>query len=194
MKNRGFIRRVLNCCNSQRIRAALAAMAMTVVLQPAAIAAPDSAAARQEEELDEVTVKGNRLWQIRKAISDTEERFYARFNKLNSDNDFDIYCSQSAPLGTRFPSRRCLPNFYMDALMEDANNLIADVLAVGFQGTLGGHAEVIWLERHDEYRQKALAVINNDRQLRVLIQQREALGKKFIERRKEIFKDRWIDW
>jgi hypothetical protein len=185
MKDKGFISRVLNCRNSQRIWAALAVMATAVLLQPSAIAAPDFAAGRQEEELDEVIVKGNRLWQIRKAITDTEDRFYARFNKLNSDNDFDIYCSRI---------RRCLPVFYMDAQMEEANHGIADALAHGSPILLSGYAQVVWLERYPDYRQKALAVINNDRQLRALIHQRQALGKKLSERRKEIFKDRWITW
>jgi hypothetical protein len=187
LKDKSFIMRVMNCCSSQRIWAALVAMAMTVVLQPVAIAAPDSAAERQEEELDEVIVKGNHLWQIRKAISDTEERFYARFNELNSDNDFDIHCP-------RFPRRRCLPAFYMDALMEEANHMIEALAVGGYDSSLSGYAQVIWLERLDEYRQNALAVINNDRQLRVLIHQREALNKKLNERRREIFKDRWISW
>ena len=50
------------------------------------------------------------------------------------------------------------------------------------------------LERRDEYRKQALAVINGDADLRRLVQTREELGKRYQRARKDYFKDSWLRW
>jgi hypothetical protein len=170
----------------------LPALLLVVLPAPAALAAPDAASAppvsgtTNAGETDEVIVSANRLWQIRKAMIETEDRFYARYNKLNADGDFDMICGVSAPLGTRIQSRRCQVSFVIDAQFTAANAELT--------GGFAPPPELVLLERYDEYRRHALRIINNDPELRRLIRQREMLGARLVSRQKEIFSTRWIDW
>jgi hypothetical protein len=163
-----------------------AALAMTMLAQPAAIAATEAATARPEQQLDEFDVKANHLRQIRQAITEAENRFYARYNDLNTNDDFDVHCTRTAALGTHIARRRCEINFYEQALQEWAS------------ATVGGYyapePQLVYLERIQDYRKNALQVINRDLQLRKLIRKRDDLDKLYARRQKEIFKDRWIDW
>jgi hypothetical protein len=84
---------------------------------PAVATAPSSGAALQE--LDEVIVRGNRL---SRAISDAEDEFFALFNKLNTDDDYDTTCSyinvDSSNRGSKLTSRMCIPGFVADAMVD----------------------------------------------------------------------------
>jgi hypothetical protein len=185
---------VAGCRSRKSLGILLPVLAFGLLMQASAGAAPDPDSAQPLPELDEVVVEGNHLWQIRMAIADTEARFYSRFNDLNSNNDFDVYCSRSARLGTRISRNSCLPAFLKDAMAEEAIQEVNEMRGVGTVFSPGGYAETIWLERYNDYRKNALDVINGDRELRVLIRRRDVLERQLEARRKEIFKDRWISW
>jgi hypothetical protein len=163
-----------------------AAVAITALLQTTAMAATQTAAKPAVEQLDEFVVKSDHLWQIRRAIVEAENRFYARYNELNTNDDFDVECAVNAALGSRIASRRCEIHFYDQARQEAAS------------AALGGYyapdAELVYLERIADYRNNALKIINSDLQLRKLARKREDLGRLYIKRQKEVFKDRWIAW
>ncbi len=137
-------------------------------------------------DLPEVEVVGKRLYQLQKAIIQTEDKFLARYNELNQDRDFDVHCRQEAPAGTRIQKRICRVHFYELAEEEwaryqlDPSNYYAPP------------PDLVALQRADEYQRKALAVINSDTELRRLLRAREALEKKYYAARKEAFKGRWI--
>lgn len=150
----------------------------------APLVAPASPAPGQEEEvLEEVIVKGERLWQLRAAIVKAEDRFYARWNELNKDRDFDMKCYMEAPLGTRLKSRICRVAFYEDAQAEYAQAMM--------RGQFAPSPTQVALDRQVEYRKVAMELLN-DPQLRKLVREREAAQKKYTEERKKRFKDRWI--
>jgi hypothetical protein len=79
-----------------------------------AAAAPSSDAALPE--LTEIEVHGKRL---RIAISDAQDDFFALYNKLNKDHDYDTSCV-NVPLNadTQITQRMCIPGFYADALAD----------------------------------------------------------------------------
>jgi hypothetical protein len=89
----GSVRNVLSM-------AALCCMSFSAI--PAA--APES-----NSLLDEVVVRGKRvkLAEMRKELLQLEDRFYSRYNDLNTSNDFDIHCVNEARTGTRFIKRSC---------------------------------------------------------------------------------------
>jgi hypothetical protein len=161
--------------------------ALTLLVPLQSMAAPsDSGPPEAEQELDEVIVEGSPLWKLRREIRETEDRFYARYNELNTNDDFDVYCAKQAALGSRLRSTRCRIAFYQDAE-------IAAVQAY-LTGGFAPDPEIVFLERWDEYRRQALAVINSDVNLRRLVHRREELGKSYQKARKDYFKDRWIRW
>jgi hypothetical protein len=166
-----------------------AALAAALLQPPFAMAAATVTAKPAVEELDEVVVKGDHLWQIRNAIREAEDRFYARYNALNANKDFDVTCERRAPyLGTRIAteSGRCGIAFYVKARENYSSAFLS--------GYIAPDPEVVYLERIQDYRKNALKVINSDVQLRKLIHKREELGRLYSRRQKEIFKDRWFDW
>jgi hypothetical protein len=64
---------------------------------------------------EEVIVQGRTPQEVRLEIERVENAVYARFNELNSSDDFDILCSEHAPTGSNIPVRSCRPNFVLRA-------------------------------------------------------------------------------
>jgi hypothetical protein len=104
---------VLLCLSS--VGAVHGAEAPPAASPPATVTPPGEAL----EELDEVVVRGNRL---SRAISDAEDEFFALFNKLNTDDDYDTSCAylntDSGNRGSHLTSRMCIPGFVADAMVD----------------------------------------------------------------------------
>ena len=166
----------------------LAAGVAGAAVQPspdAAAGTRSEVAAGQLEELDEVHVRGTRLWQMRREIVSFEDRIYARYNELNTNDDFDVNCGREARLGTRIAQRVCRVQYYEDAQAEYASALFS-----GYPPPPS--PEIVELERGEEFRRHMLAVINGDRELRRLIRERDALEKRYLKEREKRFEGRVV--
>jgi hypothetical protein len=88
-----------------------------VLALPALAAAPAS----QNTDLDEVTVNGERVKMetLRKQIVQLEDKFYDRYNELNTVDDFDVHCIEEAKTGTRFIKRSCRAVYQEQALVDE---------------------------------------------------------------------------
>ncbi len=151
----------------------------------AAVAPPVPAGGSEElQELDEVEVTSTRLWKMRAQIVELEEKFNALYNELNKNDDFDVVCRMQAPLGTRIRKRICKVAFYVKAEMDRAQAMLT--------GHFAPDPQLVALERQAEYRAAAVAVINGDRRLRNLIEERIALEERYKAERKRRFKGRWF--
>jgi hypothetical protein len=64
---------------------------------------------------EEVIVQGRTPQEVRLEIERVENAVYERFNSLNSNDDFDIFCAEHAPTGSNIPVRSCRPNFLLRA-------------------------------------------------------------------------------
>jgi len=157
-------------------------MLAMLCLQPARSAT--AAAANPSSELPEVVVESKRLSRMRQEIIQVENRFFALFNDLNTEDDFDVHCRHNTPTGTRIQQRVCLVQFYEEAQAEWARAQLT--------GDYAPPAELVALERGPEYKRRALAVINAHPELRRLVKERDALEKKFLATRKERFKGHWF--
>jgi hypothetical protein len=162
----------------------------TVILVPALLCAQVSAAATTADtatqEIEEVEVVGKRLYQMRQEIIEAEERFFALYNELNKNDDFDVHCRRYVPTGTHLAQRVCRVEFVVKAQAEEARAFLT--------GDYAPPTDLVALERADEYRKHALALINGNPQLRRLVREREALEKKYNATRKARFKGRWISF
>jgi hypothetical protein len=139
------------------------------------------------EELDEVTVEGARLSRMRERIVAAEDRFYALYNELNKNDDYDVHCTNEAPLGTRLKKRICRVEFYSRAKQEYGASIVS--MLGGVAG--GGSAKsptLIALEREPEYRATMLQVVQENPGLLRLLKERDALEKRYIAARKQRFK------
>lgn len=163
---------------------AMLALTSTGPLRAASAPAASAPAAAETTELPEVQVVGKRLYQMRQDIIKTEDKFFALYNELNKDDDYDVHCIMEAPTGTRLKQRICRVKYYEKAQAEEAQAML--------HGEYAPPADMIALERGPEYEKKALAVINAHPELRRLIRERDALEKKYNATRKERFKGRWI--
>ena len=65
-----------------------------------------------------VFVRGFSPGNLRRLVEEAEEAVYARFNEINSDDQFDIYCYIRQEIGSRVLRRRCLPNYWREADTE----------------------------------------------------------------------------
>jgi hypothetical protein len=79
---------------------------------------PDATGARSDEFV--VSGKPDNPEAVRKALVEAEDRFYARYNELNKDDEYDIVCRVEAPLGKRLRVRSCEPRFIEEATRDDS--------------------------------------------------------------------------
>jgi hypothetical protein len=130
-----------------------------------------------------------------------EQRFYALYNKLSTNDEFDIVCAMQAQPNSKFKHRTCRPRFLVKASNADAQAFLDGVLFSGANtgsasdrqsvssaslqggpagdGQRGGNAMLPGSEeaaRLDEYRRYMLNIINASPDLLVLVRDREALG------------------
>lgn len=139
-----------------------------------------------EDQLDEFVIQGKKLYQLRKEMVEAEDRFYKLYNELNKDDDYDVHCAKQALPGSRITERVCKPDFYAEAEADFASAMLA--------GYYAPPPQQVALERGDEYRARALAVINKYPELRRIVRQREDLERGYQKARKERFKNHWIQF
>jgi hypothetical protein len=74
---------------------------------------------------DEVIVRGRRLTELRFEVEQAQERAYAIFNALNSDDDFDVYCREERKYHSRATQRTCRAQFENRISAEAAQEYMA---------------------------------------------------------------------
>lgn len=67
----------------------------------------------QQPPMEEITVIGQRtLGTLRVQINKAEDRIYDIYNKLNTDDLYDIHCRRRAPTGSHINHKICSPVYY----------------------------------------------------------------------------------
>ena len=93
--------------------------------------------------LDEIiVVRGRTRVALRARFELAEEALYEHFNRINSDDEFDIFCRMETRAGTRILWRRCQPEF-----ARDIEAKIASEIARSFQGIGGVPPGAFYAER-----------------------------------------------
>ena len=97
-----------------------------VALFVAVLALPTAAVAQDEDAVDEIVVASQKsMAALRRDVIDAEDDFYALYNKLNDDNEYDVRCYYEAPTGLRKKTHVCRPVFFSKARnREDKNRRI----------------------------------------------------------------------
>jgi hypothetical protein len=167
--------------------------AMMIGLAPDASEPPPQAGAggavltpRQQVE---VSARRARLGVMRGEMVKLEDSFYTEYNRLNADHQWDVSCDLEAPTGSHIKLRVCRPRFVDDAM--------ATVLHGGGTVTSGRTMEsgqympnreapiTIILRKWPEYEKNMLRQINGHPHLRRLVNEREAMGKRYEAARRQ---------
>lgn len=129
------------------------------------------------EELDRVQVYGTKLerWELRQAIIEAEDRFYERYNELNTDDDFDVKCRVEARIGTRLTTRMCRPLYQEAAVQENAKQAVEVrqyFQATGQLGTPPVPAEIVIMARRPDFERHMRKVVLESPELGELLHER----------------------
>jgi hypothetical protein len=119
------------------MRATTASRLRKAVVVAAACAACFPAFGRQAEQPEpsiavpeppappDIVVRGRPYAELRLQVRLAEEAVYARFNDINSTDDFDIHCTDETRGGSRIHTRRCLSNSWREQDVNFAQALIS---------------------------------------------------------------------
>lgn len=161
--------------------------------------------AESDKALGEVLVEGSRgeLAKLRKQVRALEQQFLKRYNKLNTNKDFDVSCKQEKSTGTRVGRQSCRAAYQSKALQREAQEYLqymqsdtgsavldpAAGLGVAASGDATQLAPVIGTQaqsaqdeieaRRDEYQQNVLDVASKDPELMELVRQLAALNERY---------------
>ncbi|HEX7080391.1 MAG TPA: hypothetical protein VF329_05210 [Gammaproteobacteria bacterium] len=87
--------------------------------------APDAARREPPSTVDdEVVVRGRSRAELRLQMQLAEEAVYARFNEINSSDEFDIHCLREPVTGSRILRRVCQPEFWRNAQARAAEETV----------------------------------------------------------------------
>lgn len=140
------------------------------------------------ETLDEVVVTGklDSLSAARQAVIAAEDRFYARYNELNTDDMMDIRCRFEAPTGSRIPRRVCQPKLVEEAARDEA---------LRFLDTANGNAAPLTMDSMKaELKARTLKLLAKDPELMRALLERARLEQYFNDLHARKFRNRWIAW
>ncbi len=133
------------------------------------------------EPMDQVVVTASqkKLSQLRAQLMEAENKFYARYNELQTDRRFKIACTMEAPNGSLIKLHVCRPRFMNDAGERRAQELFG----VGKSPP----ASMAGIAHSAEFESSMLAVINHDQQLKQLVQDYDGLQRRYDGMRVKMF-------
>lgn len=148
-------------------------------------------------ELDEVPVIGRTLRQLRREAIKAEDRFYERFNTINTRDDFDIHCRMEKATGTIVPKRQCRIQFLMDTEAMDAREFVMGLTTAA--AARGVHTPLApvqtqWVLRREEYRQTVKALLEKDPELMRLAREWVRLKEQYERVRDERHQDGFVQF
>jgi hypothetical protein len=180
---------------------------LCLFLAPLAQGAAPAPSPDKDEPLDTVLVEGTRA-ELNKTLQEmvlSEDRFFKRYNELNTKDDFDMMCFREARVGTRFQRRYCLA-VYMDKALEKEGRDQAYYLKDLYVGAdVGGISyslkndppmlrgpppvpSIIMIEaRRKEFKQNMRDVVAKHPELVDMLRERYELGKRHEAMRRKVF-------
>lgn len=145
------------------------------------------ASGEASDELDRVEIHGLRpdLWELRRAVVETEDRFYAKYNELNQADEFDLKCRVEAPTGSRLTRRTCRPLYQEDAVQEGAKQAVElrqKFQSDGGEALLGSNsppvpAAIAITARRTAFERNMRSVVQRHPELLTLLEERIAAAR-----------------
>ena len=147
----------------------------------------------QEESLDEVVVEATRtkLAQMRQQMVQLEDRFFERFNELNTIDDFDTHCYMEARVGTRFERRYCRAVYESKAFRVEGQEYLKQLASITDptpKAWAPPDPVIMAIEaRRKDYQKNMLEVTSRHPELVELARERYEMGKRYEDTRRKVF-------
>lgn len=171
------------------------ATGLFVALMAGAVSAPVFAAADPDpavsiESPEDVVIRAKRmkLYQLRMEMVEVENRFYAKYNELNTDDQFDVSCTAVALTGEIRKTRQCRPVF-----LERFEGQYAAEVSAMFDGTRSAsegpshfatQPAAQLFAKYQDMKSHVIGLINQSPELKRMVRHREALEKSYQEEQK----------
>ena len=125
--------------------------ARAVVALGVTLVCPVAVHAQQDASVEEIVVLGKALEELRVRIENAEDVAYARFNEINSDDRFDVYCYERHSSTSQIERRSCLSNAW-----READATFADATVRSIQSGAGGVGSFGYSHIPQQYRAQQL--------------------------------------
>ncbi len=167
---------------------ALGLLCATLSQVAASAATPD-----RKDALDEIVVESTRarLNKMLQEMVQLEDRFFDRYNELNTNDDFDMHCFSEARVGTRLNRRYCRAEYMSKALETEGRDYLralpsyTDPTAAAWAPPLPA---IMMIEaRRKEYQQNMREVTRRNPELVRLLRERYELGKRYEATRRKVW-------
>jgi len=135
----------------------VALMLAAAMYQP--VLAQESEPASADAVKEDTSYKRKSLSRLRQELYDAEEAFYAAFNSVNSDDEFDVECKNEAPLGSRRKEHACKADFLWKYEAEAATRYSSRIDGEG-GGGLPSSAQLG--KKQEQLRNMLSAAISDD--------------------------------
>ncbi len=167
---------------------------LLLLLAPLALGASAAETPLAEESLDEVVVSGAKLSEMMREMVKVEDKFFKRYNELNTNDEFDTYCKMETRAGTAIRRRYCHSGYEAKALEIQGqdyalflqNNAAADwnpgqpmPPPPTLMGAPPTPASVTIEARRKDYQQNVREVVARNPELLPLLQERNDLGQRY---------------
>lgn len=162
------------------IRTILAVFIAALALPMAASA--ENGAATFDAKSEEIVVFGQKSQsKLRREVYDAEEDFYALFNKLNDDADYDVRCFYEGATGTHIKNHVCRAKFVTKAYSSHAARNGNDLSRVANQE---GNPELA--KKSAIYQEKMETLIASNANLQTALIRYNTLRAEFLAEREAI--------
>ena len=135
------------------------------------------------------THAAERVGVLRKEIARAENAFYALYNQLNTDRQYDVICANDRPTGSKFEVRVCQPRYLEHAKQVAASERMAAATRAGdssgaanSRGPDVGNAASPVAEtgdRQQAFRRNMLEVLQKSPELQELGRKRDELQARY---------------
>lgn len=190
-----------------RIPVPLWPVPLWLILVPVAHGAspPNASASDAGPSSGEVIVQGSRtLDEMRRKMIELEDRFYQRYNELNTLRDFDIHCAQETRAGTKLKQRFCRAVYESKAYEAEGRELAqfmqritppdpspSAAMSADLPVVIGAPpvSAIVAIEaRRPEFRKNMVEVTTQNPELVRLLEQRAELAKRYDAARRKLFR------
>jgi hypothetical protein len=116
-----------------------------------------------------------------------ENEYFALYNQLNTDNQYDMVCGKVRPTGSSFDTRVCQPRYLLTAKENAASERVHSAIAAGDSSgpantrgpdvgnAVAGGAAAVQLSKEQAFRDNMLSVLQKSPELQALGKKRDEL-------------------
>jgi hypothetical protein len=174
-------------------------VASCFIASSAILLARNVSAAEPERQLDEIVVSASTLKaaDLRKRLVEKEDAFYAAYNDLNKNDDFDVNCREETKTGTRLSRRTCRAGFEDNAIAREAYSAFLIRQDMQNQLARGSSAPKLLASppspaaseieaKRPEFQVNMRSVVRANPMLQRLLQERAVLMQQYLELKKRV--------